>query len=212
MPASLFERFLPWVRSQFPQVAALRDGQRRVYLDSAAGTLVPQTVADAIADAALWANAQPERSWPPAPQTKAHHRRTRAMLRDFLNAAPEDPVFLSESTTSALYKLRESLEPGWAETDNVVVTDCDHFANISPWEWRARWEVRRAPMLPDGQLDLERFTALLDDRTRVVALALAGNGLGTVLPVGEAVRRVRERAPGARVVVDAVHAAPHLPI
>jgi cysteine desulfurase family protein (TIGR01976 family) len=212
MSAGAFERLLPWIRAQFPQIESLRDGTRRIYLDNAAGTLVPRSVSEAMAEAAIWANPQPDRYWPDSPRTKREHRRTRELLADFLNAGEGDRIYLAESTTAALYKLREALEPCLGAGDNVVVTDCDHFANITPWEWRARWEVRRAPMLPDGHLDLDRFAALLDHRTRVAALTVASNGLGTVLRAAEAVRIARERAPEAVVVLDAVHAAPHLPL
>lgn len=207
-----FSRLLPWIRSQFPQIGNLRSGQRRIYLDNAAGTLVPQSVADAMADAALWANPQPERNWPGAFETKREHQRARGLLADFLNTGSADRLFFSESTTAALYKLREGLEPLLEDGHNVVVTDCDHFANISPWEWRARWQVRRARMLPDGHLDLEHFVAQLDSDTRVAAVTVASNGLGTLLQVDEAIRLVREHAPQALVVLDAVHGAPHLPL
>ena len=210
-----FSRLLPWVRSQFPQVAQLREGARRVYLDNAAGTLVPQCVSDAMADAALWANPQASRAWPAGPETARLHQRVRGGLAGFLNASAADRIYLTESTTASLYKLREALEPAWEVGDNVVVTDCDHFANISPWEWRAceaGREVRRARMLPDGSLDLDHLNGLLDERTRVVAMAMAGNGLGTLLPVAAAASLAREKAPRAWVVVDAVHAAPHMPI
>lgn len=207
-----FRRLLPWIRSQFPQLDQLRDGRWRLYLDNAAGTLVPRTVSDAMAEAALWSNAQPSRAWPHGPETRREHRLTRELLSDFVNARPDEPIYFGESTTACLYKLREALEPAWSPDDNVVVTDCDHFSNISAWEWRARWEVRRARMLPDGGLDLDYLAGLLDGSTRVVALTLASNGLGTVLSVEEAVRQIRERAPQALVVVDAVHGAPHRPI
>ncbi len=212
MPESPFVRLLPWIRSQFPQVDHLRDGRWRIYLDNAAGTLVPQSVADAMAEAALWANPQPSRTWPAGPETLAEHRRTRALLADFLNAAEGDALYFSESATACLYKLREALEPRWDAGDNVVVTDCDHFANISPWEWRARWEVRRVRMASDGHLDLEDLARRVEPTTRVVAFTLASNGLGTLLDARGAVRIVRERAPEAVVVIDAVHGAPHVAI
>lgn len=207
-----FQRLLPWIRGHFPQIETLRDGRRRVYLDNAAGTLIPRTVTEAMAEAALWANPQPGRSWAPGPETLRAQRRARALLRDFLNAPETDPLFFSESTTACLYKLREGLEPTWHTSHNLVVTDCDHFANISPWEWRAGWEVRRARMLPDGHLDLDHLAEQLDSQTRVVAFTQASNGIGTVLRLEEAIPLVRRRAPRARVVVDAVHGAPHLPI
>src|SRR5688500_14626412 len=114
-----FEHLLPWIRSHFPQIANLRSGDKRVYLDNAAGTLVPQSVADAMADAALFANPQPERSWPAGPATKREHDNTRRLLADFLNASDGDSLFVSESTTASLYKLREALEPQ-LEGGNVI--------------------------------------------------------------------------------------------
>jgi selenocysteine lyase/cysteine desulfurase len=210
--AAPFERLLPWIRSHFPQIESLRNGTRRIYLDNAAGTLVPRAVAEAMAEAALWSNPQPGRSWPSGPRTLNEQRRVREQLAAFLNAPTDTPIYLAESTTASLYKLREGLEPEWEAGHNVVVTDCDHFANISPWEWRARWEVRRARMLPDGGLDLDHFAAQLDANTRLVAVTLASNGLGNLLPVEEVVRLARERSPEAVVVVDAVHGAPHVPI
>lgn len=210
--AARFERLVPWIRSQFPQLELLRNGDRRIYLDNAAGTLIPRTVSEAMADAAIWSNPQPGRSWPAGPETLRRQRRVRELLAAFLNAPPASRIFLSESTTASIYKLREGLEPDWIAEDNVVVTDCDHFANISPWEWRARWQVRRAGMLPDSHLDLDQLAARLDERTRVVALTLAGNGLGTLVRLEQAIPMVRERAPNAWVIVDAVHGAPHVPI
>ena len=208
--AESFEKLVPWIRSQYPHLCQLRDGTPRVYLDNAAGTLVPEVVVDAMADAGLWVAAQPGRSW--ARATRRLHAGTRELLRDFLNAGEADPVFLSESTTASLFKLRESLEPELTGNSEVVVTDCDHFANISAWEWRARWRVRRVGMLPDGGLDLEELASAVGPATRLVAIPAASNGLGTILPVAGIVRLVRERNPGALVVVDAVHAAPHVPI
>lgn len=210
--AARFERILPWVRSHFPQLECLRNGDRRIYLDNAAGTLMPRSVSEAMAEAALWANPQPGRAWPAGPETLRAQRRARELLAGFLNASDGDRIYLSESTTSSLYKLREGLEPRLPAGANVVVTDCDHFANISPWEWRAGWEVRRARMAPDGGLDLEHLESCLDDQTQVVALTAASNGLGNVIRLDAAIPLVRRRSPRARVVVDAVHGAPHLPL
>lgn len=206
------ERLKPWIREQFPQLERDGTGRARVYLDNAAGTLAPLAVAEAMREAALWLNPQPGRSWPAAQATATRHAVTRAALRDFLHAAPGDPVYLDTSTTTALWKLRVALEPR-LQGGMVIVTDGDHYANISAWEFRPAWEVRRARMRrDDGGLDLDHLASLLEARTRVVALAAATNGLGTRYDVPAVVHLTRERAPEALVVVDAVHAAPHGPI
>src|SRR5687768_6470285 len=84
--ASRFERLLPWIRSQFPAIESLRNGDRRVYLDNAAGTLVPRSVSEAMAEAATWANPQPGRCWPAGPETERRQRGARELLASFLNA------------------------------------------------------------------------------------------------------------------------------
>lgn len=210
-PAAAFLRLLPWIRSQFPQIESLRDGTRRIYLDNAAGTLVPRSVADAMADAAVWANPQPGRRWPAAAQTLRFHREARQRIREFLNAGDGDPVFFSESTTSSLLKLRLALEPELEPDDLVVVSDADHFANITPWEWRRR-PALKLQMEADGSLDPDRLRSILTERVRLVALPVASNGLGAVPDLPALIRCVREYAPRAWVVLDAVHAAPHVPI
>ena len=213
-PADAFARIVPWVRSQFPQIETTRDGEHRTYLDNAAGTLVPESVASAMADAALWANPQPHRTWPAATETDRLAKRTRTLLGDFLNAGPDDRIYLSESTTASLFKLREALEPQWGADSRLIVTDCDHFANVSPWEWRAEghWEVARVRMMDDGRLDLDSLEEAVTAHTRVAALPLASNGLGTRIQVEAAVAIIRARAPAAWIVVDAVHGAPHVPL
>lgn len=207
-----FARLLPWVRSQFPQIGAGRSGEPRIYLDSGAGTLMPDGVAAAMHDAALWSNPQPGRDWPASQAAKASQDEARSALRSLVNAPSDDPFYLSESSTASLYKLREALDPELTVDGAVVVTDCDHFSNISAWEWRARAEVRRAAMTPDGDIDLESLHDLLDERVRVVAMPVAGNGLGTIMRTAAASALVRDRSPAAVIVLDAVHAAPHLPI
>ncbi len=210
--ADELERWLPWIRSQFPQLEHLRGGERRLYLDNAAGTLLVATAAEAMADASLWANPQPERAWPAGPAARRLHARVREVIRGFIGAGEGDPVFFSESTTASLFKLREALEPSLSERDIVVVSDADHFANISPWEWRARHQVRRAPITEEGHLDVGRFRELLSPAVKLVALTVAGNGLGTLLRLETLIAEVRSRCPEALVVLDAVHAAPHVPV
>jgi cysteine desulfurase family protein (TIGR01976 family) len=105
------------------------------------------------------------------------------------------------------------LARGWAAGDEVVVTDLDHDANISPWlELSERGiVVRRIPIqVATGTLDLEAFERLLSRKTRLVAVGYASNALGTINDVPRIARLAH--AAGARVWVDAVHYGPHGPI
>ena len=97
--------------------------------------------------------------------------------------------------------------------DEIVVTGLDHQANVDPWVAAARdsevvvrtWE----PRLDDCTLRLEDLDAVLNDRTRLVAVGWASNAVGTINPIAEIAERVASGV-GAWLYVDAVHAAPHL--
>ena len=106
--------------------------------------------------------------------------------------------------------LTAAMHPG----DEIVVSGLDHEANVGPWRSAAADRgitVRAVPIRPDDvTLDLEAFDVLLHGRPRLVAFGWASNAFGTINPVAEMVRRAHEA--GALTYVDAVHAAPHLPI
>jgi len=90
------------------------------------------------------------------------------------------------------------------------------MANISPWEdfWgRERGlNIRRAGVTPQGRLDVDHLLSIVDEKTGVLAVTMASNGLGTVVPLKDVVAAVKSKAPSCRVVVDAVHHALHGPI
>jgi cysteine desulfurase/selenocysteine lyase len=68
--------------------------------------------------------------------------------------------------------------------------------------------MRSVPIREDGELDLDAFERLLNERTRVVAFAHVSNVLGTINPVADLCRRAR--AAGALTLVDGAQAAPHV--
>jgi cysteine desulfurase family protein (TIGR01976 family) len=107
-----------------------------------------------------------------------------------------------------------SITAGMQPGDELVVTGLDHEANVGPWLGVAadrELTVRTVGIRQDDvTLDLEAFDAILHGRPKLVAFGWASNAVGTINPVGELVRRAHEA--GALTYVDAVHAAPHLPI
>jgi cysteine desulfurase family protein (TIGR01976 family) len=102
------------------------------------------------------------------------------------------------------------MQPG----EEIVVTSLDHEANVGPWRSAAAdrgLTVRTVDIRTDDvTLDIEAFDAALHGRPKLVAFGWASNAVGSISPVGELVRRAHEA--GALTYVDAVHAAPHLPI
>jgi cysteine desulfurase family protein (TIGR01976 family) len=129
-----------------------------------------------------------------------------------MGAASGDEIKLGANMTSLTLHVSRSIAATMSPGDEIVVTRLDHEANIGPWRLAAADRglvVREVDIVPDdGTLDLDSLDAVLGLRTRLVAVGWASNALGTINPVAEIVRRAH--AVGARVYVDAVHAAPHL--
>jgi cysteine desulfurase family protein (TIGR01976 family) len=131
-----------------------------------------------------------------------------------LGATHPDEVRFGANMTTLTFHVSRSIAAALEPGDEIVVTGLDHSANVDPWLGAARdrglvvrtWE----PRLEDCTLDLGVLDALLGPRTRLVAFGWASNAVGTINPVPEIVARVH--AAGAWAFVDAVHAAPHLPI
>jgi cysteine desulfurase family protein (TIGR01976 family) len=136
-----------------------------------------------------------------------------AALGDLLGVSP-DELTLGPNMTTLTFHLSRSIVGAMRPGDELVISGLDHQANVDPWIAAARdnelivrtWE----PDLTDCTLRLEGLDAVLNDRTRLVAVGWASNAVGTINPIAEIAKRAH--AVGAWLFVDAVHAAPHLPM
>lgn len=206
----------PRIRARFPMIDRDSGGRPRTYLNTGAGSLTVDTAAEAARDAQGRLNPMPGAVCPGEAETAALHARVRALAADFLHAADGREISFHQSATSAFFALAYGLRGEFAPEANLVVTDLDHMANVSPWETvfgeGLGREVRRARVTPEGTLDAAHLLSLVDARTGLVALTAASNGTGSVVPLAGIAAEVRRRAPGALIAVDAVHHAPHGPL
>jgi selenocysteine lyase/cysteine desulfurase len=211
-----FLEVLPRIRGRFPQLEKDVHGNKRLHLNCAAGTLVVDTAAKAMAEAATWLNSLPGEVYPAEMTTKDFHWQIRRIAADFLNAPSAEEISFHASTSQALFNLALSMRGLIRGKNNLVVTDLDHMANVSPWESvGGKWwggEIRRARIKDNGFLDFDHLLSLVDKQTSVVAVTLASNSIGTVVPLQVLIPEVRMKAPSCLVVVDAVHHALHGPI
>jgi cysteine desulfurase family protein (TIGR01976 family) len=198
------------IRTHFPALQRRHRGHPVAYFDGPGGTQVPRSVVDAMADYLLNHNANTHWHYPTSEETDAMIGSARAALADLLGATPSEVAFGANMTTLTFH-LARALGRGWGATDEVVVTELDHHANVAPWRALERDRgvtVRSVPMVPGtGQLDWTAFERALGPRTRLVAIGAASNALGTITDVARAAELAR--AAGALSFVDAVHYAPH---
>lgn len=195
-------------RESFPAL-----DEKTARLDGAAGTQVPQSVIDAVTDAYRGGMANVNGVFPGSHRCEAMVTDARQAVADLVGAVP-DGIVLGANMTTLTYRFAATLAQDWHEGDEVIVTRLDHDANVSPWVHaaeRAGARVRWAEVeVPTGELRVDQFDELLSDRTRVVAVAAAGNVTGTVVDLPAIAGKAHER--GALVYADGVHAAAHLPV
>jgi cysteine desulfurase family protein (TIGR01976 family) len=198
------------IRAHFPSMRRRHDGHPVAYLDGPGGTQVPQVVVDRVSDYLLNHNANTHWNYPTSAETDAMIADARQALADFVNGAPDEISFGANMTTITFHVAR-ALGRGWDETDEVVVTELDHHANIAPWRALERERgvnIMVARMRPeDGSLDLDDLERKIGPRTRLVAMGAASNALGTMVDMPRVAALARGR--GALLFVDAVHYAPH---
>lgn len=197
---------IDYVRSQFP---ALASGY--AYLDNAGGSAVLKPVAERITDYLLNSAVQLGASYSESVDAGARVMQARESVAQLINARYPEECVMGGSTTHLLQILCRAIAPSIQAGDEIIVTNCDHEANIGPWvrlcEERGAtlrvWAVNAESM----DLELADLDALLSDKTRYLAMTHASNILGSVNPVAEVARRVH--AVGGKLCVDAVAYAPH---
>ena len=201
------------VRAQFPALARLHEGRPVAYFDGPGGSQVARASIDAMRNYMERGGANLHGVFPTSTETEEILAKTRAACAAFLGADPDELAFGANMTTLTL-AISRALSRTWDEGSEIVVTELDHRANVDPWLIAAEEkgaEIRWIGVDPETlTLDLRDIDEKINPKTRLVAVGLASNAVGTVNDV--AALAARARAVGAVVAVDAVHAAPHLPM
>jgi selenocysteine lyase/cysteine desulfurase len=206
--------FFQKIRSRFPYLEKDITGQSRLYLNSGAGSLMVDSSCRATESAGFSLNPMPGAITPVEVRTAEFHHQVRQVVAEFIGAASPEEISFHLSTTNALFNLAFSLRKLFKKGRNCLVTDMDHFANISPWEIVAaeqEAEIRRVRLRNDCSLKNTDLLDRVDKNTVLVALTGASNALGTIIPLTDLVQQIKSRS-SALVAVDAVHLAPHAPI
>ncbi len=202
------------LRERFPALSIEQDGRPIALFDGPGGTQVPDTVIAAVARYYRTSNANHEGPFLTSRRSDAVLAEAHLALADLLNAEDPSEIKFGANMTTLTMHLARSITASLSAGDEIVVTSLDHEANVGPWRSAAAdrgLTVRTVDIRTDDvTLDLESFDAALHGRPRLVAFGWASNAVGAINPVAELVRRAHEA--GALAFVDAVHAAPHLPI
>ncbi len=186
-------------------------GSPAAFLDAPAGTQVPRAVIDAVRETMERSVSNVGGSFAASEDSTRVVAEARSAAADLVGGRPHEVVF-GPNMTTLTFSFSRAVASSWAPGDRIVVTRLDHDANVTPWVRAAEErgvEVAFADIRTDDvTLDLDHLASVVDDRTRLVAVTACSNAFGSLVDV-TAVSDLAH-AVGARVFVDAVHAAPHV--
>lgn len=212
----IFNRdLLEKIRDDFPRAVSDLNGRKRAFFDNGTGTLVVGRAAKSEAKARIDCSANVGAVFDESKKADAVILDGKEAVADLLNSSSPDTIVSGESATTLLFNLSYAIGKELTGKENVVTTDYEHYANISPWvELERRRKIREVRFVclnkSEGTLDLDHLQSLIDDKTRVVTVTAASNVLGTKSPL-EKIGKIAKEV-DAYFLVDVVHHIAHGPI
>ena len=217
MPAAVTQDILDVysIRQHFPVLNREVKGKPLVYFDNAATTQKPQSVIDALTNYYSEYNANIHRGIHTlAEEATAAFELTRDAVQQFIKAPTREQIIFTRGTTEGINLVaqtwgRQNLKAG----DEILISGMEHHSNIVPWYILCQEKEAKLRVIPvddDGELVMEEFEKLLNERTKIVSIVHASNALGTINPVKKIIDAAH--AVGAIVVVDGAQSAVHLDI
>jgi cysteine desulfurase/selenocysteine lyase len=201
------------LRDDFPILAQKVHGKALVYLDNGATSQKPQAVIDTLTRYYRAENSNIHRGVHYlSERATAAYEAAREKIRNFINGARTEEIVFVRGTTEAINLVAQSYGRTFLGSgDEIIISAMEHHSNIVPWQMLCQQVGARLRVIPishDGELVLEEYRALLNDRTRLVSITHVSNALGTIVPVKEIIRLAHER--GIPVLVDGAQAVPHI--
>ena len=206
---------LQLIRADFPILAEKIYNKDLIYFDNGATTQKPRCVVEKMEEGYYHLNANIHRGVHYLSQkaTEAHEA-ARSTVAEFLHAGKREEIIFTRGTTEAINLVATSFGEAICKAgDELIVSVMEHHSNIVPWQMlceRKGMKLRVIPMNKRGELDLEIYKSLLNERTKIVSVAHVSNVLGTINPVAEIIRLAHEHK--VPVLVDGAQAVPHIPV
>ena len=203
------------IRADFPILSLQVNGKPLVYLDNAASSQMPRQVIDRLVRYQTTQHANINRAVHTLSEIATNeYEEARRKLQHFIHAAEEREVIFSSGTTDAINLVmhgygRKFIGPG----DEIILTTLEHHSNIVPWQMLAEEKgatIRVVPINEAGELLIDEYEKLFNQRTKFVGVTHVSNALGTINPIKQMIALAHAR--GVPVLVDGAQAAPHMPV
>lgn len=202
------------IRSGFPSLQRTLNNQKVAYFDGPGGTQVAENVIDAMSEYMKRGVANLGGAYKTSRETSDIIDKAREVSAILLGSERDEIAFGSNTTTLA-FRVARAISREWEQGEgNIVITELDHHANVDPWVTAAtdkRIDINKITLNRETlTLELENIESVINEKTKLVAIGLASNAVGTINQVDRVIKRAKKV--GAIVVIDAVHAVPHFSV
>ena len=201
------------IRADFPILKLKIDGKPLVYLDNAASSQMPQQVIDRLVRYQTTQHANINRAvhYLSEVATMEYHN-ARCKLQQFVNAREDREIIFTSGTTDSINLVmhgygRKFIKAG----DEIILTTLEHHSNIVPWQMLANEKgakIRVVPINDKGELEVDEYEKLFNERTKFVGLIHVSNALGTINPIKHMIDFAHQH--GIPVLIDGAQAAQHI--
>ena len=203
------------IRADFPILTLKVGGKPLVYLDNAASSQMPRQVIDRLVRYQTSQHANISRAVHSLSEiATAEYEESRRKLQRFINAREEGEVIFTSGTTDAINLVMHGYGRKFIGTgDEIILTTLEHHSNIVPWQMLAQEkgaQIRVVPINDAGELLIDEYEKLFNERTKFVGVLQVSNSLGTINPVKHMIAFAHAR--GVPVLIDGAQAAPHMKV
>ena len=203
------------IRKKFPILSRTIDGKPLVYLDNTATSQTPVGVVDAIVAGYSDFKANVHRGVHTLSQEATElQEECRRCVRDYIGASSVEEVIFTRGTTEAINLVASSFGSLFPQNGEIILTVMEHHANIVPWQLlqarRPDLKIKVVDIDDRGELLLDQYRSLFNERTCMASFCHVSNVLGTVNPVKEMIAYAHSR--GVPVLVDGAQAIPHMKV
>ncbi len=202
------------VRSLFPALNQTVFGKQLIYFDNGATSQKPQVVLDTLAKYYALENANIHRGVHYlSQQATTAYEAARKQIQQYIGAGAAEEIIFTKGTTDSINLVAFSFGERLNAGDEILISAMEHHSNIVPWQLlceRKGCVLKVIPITKKGELDLEAFDKLLNERTKLLAITHISNTLGTINPVKELISKAHLF--GAKVLLDGAQSIQHLSI
>lgn len=203
------------VRNDFPILREQIHGKPLVYLDNAATTQKPQTVIDSISHFYTHSCANVHRSaYELSHRAMELFENARTAVQQLINAKHREEIIFTSGTTESINLIMQTYGvTNLKHNDEIIVSALEHHSDLVPWQMLCEQtgaKLRIIPISSEGEILLDEYQTMLNDRTKLVAIAYISNVLGVINPIEAIIKLARIN--GTPVLIDGAQAIAHFPI